>query len=417
VSVQGVSVQGVSVQAAGFGAAERLAHALMFEGYVLYPYRRTSLKNMRRFSFGTLQLASACAPGTSDTSSLRVECLVRGDAPSVELSVRFLQHVRRVDAGDPEPWVEAIERAWSHEATDLRLLAGDGVSGSERFEHTFPGEQASDACSTRTSAELCAELALTTARIEPELFKLRIDVANAGTGDDALLGALGSVHVLLRVENGRFVSLLEPPTELAPYTAACHSRGCFPVLVGPADRDDVLLASPIILYDRPAIAPESAGDFCDATEIDEMLTLRVLTLTDEERRQAARTDAKSRAIIERTFAQGEQAQLALHGTRVCERREAIGPSATLEPLRTGSAAPRMFAPGDAVRLRPKKRGGDVLDIALDGERATIASVEEDFEGCLYYAVTVDADPGRDLGRDGMPGHRFFFAADELERIG
>jgi len=82
-----------------------------------------------------------------------------------------------------------------------------------------------------------------------------------------------------------------------------------------AETISVLLASPIILYDRPAIAPESAGDFCDATEIDEMLTLRMLTLTDEERRQAERTDAKSRAIIERTFAQDEQAQLALHGAR------------------------------------------------------------------------------------------------------
>lgn len=396
------------VAALCYGGAERLAHALMFEGYVLYPYRRSSLKNMQRFSFGTLQQKACCTPGTSETSSLRVECLLRGAAPSVDLSVRFLQHVRRDDAGSAEPWIEAVERCCEHGGIDLAAVSGARGLGSQSFEHAFTGEQRRAAQSARHSAELCAQLTLSTERIEPELFKLRIDVENASDGDDALLGALGAVHVLLHVSAGRFVSLLEPPHELAHHAASCRSRGCFPVLVGPAERDDVMLASPIILYDRPAIAPESAGDFCDATEIDEMLTLRVLTLTEEERRQAERTDDKSRAIIERTFAQDEAAQLALHGT---QRSPFDQP--TLEPPSTDGA--RAFAPGDAVRLHPKK-GGDVLDLALSGERATVTSVEEDFEGRLHYAVTVDADPGRDLGADGMPGHRFFFSADELERI-
>jgi hydrogenase maturation protease len=397
----------VSAAAVSYRAAERLAHALMFEGYVLYPYRRSSLKNMQRFSFGTLQLPSCCTPGTSDTSRLRLECLVRGSAPAVDVSARFLQYVRRVDLnpGEAEPWIEALERSCSRDAL--------GVSAPcvYSFERTCPGEHDSDAHSMRTSDELRVQITLAVARLEPGLFKLCIDVANTSEGEDALLGALGSVHVLLRAQGGRFVSLLEPPSELAQYAASCQSRGCFPVLVGPAERDDVMLASPIILYDRPAIAPESAGDFCDATEIDEMLTLRVLTLTEDERREALRTDAKSRAILERTFAQDEAAQLALHGTH----RAPLQDEQTLEPPRTSHARSRMFAPGDAVRLHPKK-GGDVFDLALRGERATIASIEEDFEGRVHYAVTVDADPGRDLGADGMPGHRFFFAADELERI-
>lgn len=380
-------------------AAERLAHALMFEGYVLYPYRRSSLKNMQRFSFGTLQLAARCAPGTSDASSLRVECLIRGRAPSADVSVRFLQHVRRVDDDGPEPWIEALERECAHEAIAL---------GSHRFEHTIPGMQEQAEACRRESAELRVQVALLAEQVAPELFKLRIDVANASAGDEPVLGALGSVHVLLQARGGRFISMLEPPHELAAQAAACQSRGCFPVLVGSAERDDVMLASPIILYDRPAIAPESPGDFCDATEIDEMLTLRVLTLTEDERREALRTDAKSRAIIERTHAQDHDAQLALHGTR----RAPV--AATLEPPRVG-AEPHAFAPGDAVRLVPK-RGGDALDFVLSGERATVASVEEDFEGRVHYAVTVDADPGRDLGAAGMPGHRFFFCAEELERI-
>jgi hydrogenase maturation protease len=394
----------VNAALTSYGAAERLAHALMFEGYVLYPYRRSSLKNMQRFAFGTLQLPAGCTPGTGEASSLHLECLVRGSAPAVDVSARFLQYVRRVDAGETEPWIEALERTCSRDAIDV---AAPGVYS---FERTYPSEQYDDPQSTRTSDELRVRLTLAVQRLEPGLFKLRIDVANTSEGDDALLGALGSAHVLLRAHGGRFISLLEPPNELELHAAACRSRGCFPVLVGPPERDDVMLASPIILYDRPAIAPESAGDFCDATEIDEMLTLRVLTLTEDERREALSTDAKSRAILERTFAQDEAAQLALHGTHRAPLRD----EQTLEPPRTSPCRAR-FVPGDAVRLRPKK-GGDVFDLALRGERATIASIEEDFEGRVHYAVTVDADPGRDLGADGMPGHRFFFAADELERI-
>jgi hypothetical protein len=399
-----------------YAGAERLAHALMFEGYVLYPYRRSSLKNMQRFSFGTLQQSARCVPGTSDASSLRVECLVRGAAPVIDLSVRFLQHVRRDDTDSVEPWIEAVERRCEHDAVDLGALAGSSAPGSQSFEHAFPGaDHQADGC-TRRSTELCVQLTLATERIEPELFKLRIDVENTSDGEDALLTSLGSVHVLLRASPGSFVSLLEPPSELAQHAASCRSRGCFPVLVGPVvhgseGADDVMIASPIILYDRPAIAPESAGDFCDATEIDEMLTLRVLTLTDAERSEAVRTDEKSRAIIERTYAQGEAATLALHGAR----RSPSFSEPTLEPPSTAGSPARSFAPGDAVLIRPKK-GGDVFDLALTGERATVASVEEDFEGRLHYAVTVDADPGRDLGAQGMPGHRFFFAAEELERV-
>jgi hydrogenase maturation protease len=389
----------VSAQHEGFSAAERLARALMFEGYVLYPYRRSSLKNVQRFSFGTLE---ARKPGKS---TLRVECLMQGRSPRLLLSVRFLQHVQRDDAGEPEPWIEAIERACDHAGLEVAILADREAPA--RFEHALRGTRQSSSGSVRTSGDVHASIALEARRLAPELFKLAIEVANLR--DDAqLLSALGAAHVLLRAEEGRFVSLLEPAPGLAAHAASCRSEGCFPVLVGSAERDDALLASPIILYDRPAIAPESAGDFCDATEIDEMLTLRVLTLTEAERREAERTDARSRAILERTHALSEDALLALHGTRREPEPSQLEPPATTRHTRA-------FAPGDAVMLRPRK-GGDIFDLALSGERATVASVEEDFEGRLHYAVTVDADPGRDLGAAGMSGHRFFFAADELERV-
>ena len=154
-----------------------------------------------------------------------------------------------------------------------------------------------------------------------------------------------------------------------------------------------MLASPIILEDHPRIAPQSPGDFFDGAEIDEMLALRVLTLTDAERREAAEADPRARAILERVEALPDARLAALHGT-------------------ARTAAPR---PGDRVRLRPRGRA-DAFDVLLAGKTATVLSVEEDFEGVRYLAVTVDDDPGKDFGAGGQIGHRFFYRPDEVEPL-
>jgi hypothetical protein len=69
-------------------------------------------------------------------------------------------------------------------------------------------------------------------------------------------------------------------------------------------------------------------------------------------------------------------------------------------------------PGDRVRLCPQ-RGADVFDLVLAGKIATVRSIEQDFEDRVYLAVTVDDDPGNDLGEQAQPGHRFFFRPDEV----
>jgi len=73
-------------------------------------------------------------------------------------------------------------------------------------------------------------------------------------------------------------------------------------------------------------------------------------------------------------------------------------------------------PGDRVRLRPRP-GGDIFDLALAGQVATIESIEQDYEGQFQLAVVVDNDPGRDLGLKRQPGHRFFFSPREVEPVG
>ncbi len=97
--------------------------------------------------------------------------------------------------------------------------------------------------------------------------------------------SLVSAHTVLGVEHGEFVSLLEPPAGLEDLAAQCKNVGTWPVLVG--DEGEMMLSSPIILYDHPQIAPESAGNLFDSTEIDEILSLRILTLTDEEKQRDA----------------------------------------------------------------------------------------------------------------------------------
>ena len=109
---------------------------------------------------------------------------------------------------------------------------------------------------------------------------------------------------MLAVDGGAFVSLLDPPDGAAEAAVACRSDGHLP---GPHRRDDVVLSSPIILYDHPEVAPESPGDLYDATEIDEILALRVLTLTDEEKAEARGTDARAAAIIDRCDALSPEA--------------------------------------------------------------------------------------------------------------
>jgi hydrogenase maturation protease len=72
-------------------------------------------------------------------------------------------------------------------------------------------------------------------------------------------------------------------------------------------------------------------------------------------------------------------------------------------------------PGSRVRLRPRK-GGDVMDIALAGQIATVECIEQDYEGKQHVCVVLDDDPGKDMGLLRQPGHRFFFNAEEVEPL-
>ncbi len=132
--------------------------------------------------------------------------------------------------------------------------------------------------------------------------------------DEALLQGLASTHTVLSVRDGEFVSSIDPPAPLREMASACTNIGAWPVLVGAEGDKDTMLSAPIILYDYPQIAPESPGELFDSTEIDEILTLRIMTLTEDEKRAMSSIDHRARAVLERTSALGQDQLLGLHGT-------------------------------------------------------------------------------------------------------
>src|SRR5690606_4816347 len=159
--------------------------------------------------------------------------------------------------------------------------------------------------------------------------------------DAALLRSLVATHTLLYLDTGAFLSLTGPPEWAAPAAAACRNLHTWPVLAGEPDSRDLVLSSPIILEDHPAIAPESPGALYDATEIDEILALRTAALTDEEKREARGTDPRAAAVIDLADSMPPEVLERLHGA-VRGLREITTP---------GAPAPYPPAAGEVPVLR------------------------------------------------------------------
>jgi hypothetical protein len=313
---------------------DAVAKAVLYEGYMLYPYRPSSVKNRQRFNFGVLypKLYSEAQAG-SDAWMMQTECLIEGPSPLIETRVRFLKLVSRTsrDATNAAsiPWQEATECEVIVPAQNLEALTTTPLKWNFAFaektetepQHDNAGEIVGAIHRRQESIEGTIEINST--RVADARFKLQVRVKNLtplaanpaeATRDSALTQSLVSAHTLLGVENGQFVSLLEPPESLKDLAGTCENIGAWPVLVGAEGQRDTMLASPIILYDYPQIAPESPGDLFDGTEIDEILALRIMTMTDDEKREMRNTDDRARKILERTEALPIEHLAKLHGT-------------------------------------------------------------------------------------------------------
>jgi hypothetical protein len=278
-------------------ALRKIADAVLYEGYILWPYRRSALKNARRFTFGSLE------PG----DRMRTEVLVEGG--SVEVTVRFLQEVRRqlyergeavdeltVDGELHLSWDEATERELSIAAPGRLPIAIAAGRVEERLSE--------EASVVRSWGSLEGELTVEVEPLRPGLARVSAEISN-GTPED---GTFLSTHTILRVRDGAFVSSLDPDA-----AEACRNEGTWPVLVGEPGERHTMLSSAIILEEYPRVAPESHGDFFDGAEIDQLLTLNVLGLTDDEKAEMRATDPRARQILERTEGLSHEEIMRLHG--------------------------------------------------------------------------------------------------------
>ena len=238
----------------------QIADAVLYEGYLLWPYRRSALKNQKPFGWGDLD--------PDEKPLMRAQCLLEGGDPAaVAVSARFLQ-----------------------------MVGGEGVErevGSGSFE--FP--------------PLAGELTVVVERVGPDLHRLTVELV-------CRAGRFRAAHGLLRTPGGAFVSLTDPPERLRDAAEACENVGVWPILVGEPSSADTVLCSPIILEDHPQIAPESPGDLYDGGEIDGLLRLSIMSLTDEEKAEIRAGDPRARAILERTESLTQDELMRLHGFRV-----------------------------------------------------------------------------------------------------
>ena len=326
---------------------KEIANAVLYEGYLLYPYRRSAIKNRQRWTYGVVYPREySQANGGIEPWTMRTECLVTGTVDtSLDIYIRFLHLLKcspvktetmspaTQDGGDAnewslanrfadEPWEEGVER----EVSMLNLRLSDLLDHPQVVEIDFPGRRleedpfdAPEAAIVREQKPLAGAVVIAAERVSTDLFKLSVQIENRTpqtgelTSNTVMLHSFISTHTIFRVRQGIFNSLMDQPEALKDIAQGCKNLGTWPVLVGNEGECDAMLSSPIILYDYPQIAPESPGSLFDGTEIDEILTLRIMTLTEEEKQEMRQGDERVREILERTEALSPEQFMKLHG--------------------------------------------------------------------------------------------------------
>jgi hypothetical protein len=317
-----------------------IADAVLYEGYVLWPYRRSALKNAQRWTFGGVY-PRAHAEGRADGDdpwTMQTECLLQGDADTeVSLGVRFLHVVWRqmVDAEGNEvdelsvgdhrhlTWEEAVEREVTLGPLTVDTLAtGRSVAvaidaGSETESQGHVGAV------VRSWDQLQGSVHIRASQVLAGVYRLTVLIENltpwdTGPREAVMRRTFCSTHTVLHADGGAFLSQSDPPPELRQAAEECRNRGTWPVLVGEQGERHTVLSSPIILEDHPRIAPESPGDLFDGGEIDQLLILNILSLTEAEKAEMRASDPRVREILDRSEALSPDELMRLHGRTVRE---------------------------------------------------------------------------------------------------
>jgi hypothetical protein len=438
-----------------FVAARAVADAVMYEGYILYPYRASAPKNRSRWQFGVVMAPGYTAVDPSERDFAQTECVLEHSAQTtVAVVIRFLQVQRRTSDGSS--WDEAVEHEHLIRADAARLLDGGHVT-----EFEIPAGEDREGDVVRRREHLTASVSVLATPLPGPwgAVRLRVRVDNRSasataprTREDALPTALVAAHMIIGLDDGAFISMTDPPEWASAEVQACENIGCWPVLAGADGGREVMLSTPIILYDHPELAPESPGDLYDGTEIDEILSLRTLALSDAEKQEARATDPRAAALIDRVEALGPDDFNRMHGA-IRSPRVVSGPAGAghgpdvgraqgvgrgpgagsveppgyepdvpwWDPAADASVSPdtdaitvagRRIARGSLVTLRPGVRRSDAQDMFLDGRPARVEAVLLDVDDTAYLAVSLTDDPDQDLRV--AHGRFLYFSPDEVE---
>ncbi len=454
--------------------ARSVADAVLYEGYLLYPYRASSSKNQSRWQFGVVGPPDAAARGLGEAASMSMQCLIAGeldDDAAFVLHVRFLQLQRRQalnTEGEPVAeillgdttwmsWDEAVDHEVSFAVAAADLVGGVTlqveIPAGEDLEPLADESGAPAGTIARRRKPVSAEVRLGVEMVDgPHRLSLEITNTKAGKTvdkNDAIAHSLIGAHVIIEAHGPTFVSLLEPPDDTtAAAAASCQQRRCWPVLGGAPGDTDLVLGLPIILYDYPEIAEQSTGALFDSTEIDEILTLRVMTMTDKEKAEARATDPRAREIIDRCDEMSPESMQAMHGVlRDPGALDGVVPVAPMaepdwpvlsdirdleppnfqsgddpwwDPEQDAAVAPDTdavaidgvrVAKGSFVRVHPNRRA-DAHDMFFEGQIAKVTAVLSDVDGGTHLAVLLIDDPAADMHE--WYGRYLYFAPDELE---
>jgi hypothetical protein len=474
--------------------ARQVADAILFEGYLLYPYRASAQKNQERFQFGVLMPSAYRVVDEHEPSAAQTECVLEGPAEAtITVLARFLQLQRRtvlagspgagfhpvgsLEAGQVEhtPWDEAAECEQEAVASIGELLDGGietefTVPGGTEHED-LPGPGGTQAGRLMRQREtLHGVIRMSAGRLPGPYGALRLQVVLENRTEpsgplarraDGLPYALIAAHCLIAVPGGRFLSMTAPPEWASAEVGRCVNTGTWPVLAGPPDCTELMLSSPVILYDHPEIAAESAGQLFDSTEIDEILTLRTLTLTDDEKREARATDPRAAELLDRldhlppemiermhgairylnpaggppagpaTVPEWTEPPQAQPGGDVPQKPGGLagdpaiaGQAPWWDPGADSSVSPETdhvviagirVSRGSRVRMRPGARRADAQDLFLAGRTALVEAVLFDVDGHAHLALLPDDDPDADIHRG--QGRFLYFAPDEVEPLG
>jgi hypothetical protein len=428
-------------------AARHVADAVLYEGYVLFPYRASAPKNRYRWQWGVVVPAAQVERGWSEPAQIRCEVPVRGGGAEITASIRFLHlRHRQVETPDGDPvdrlevdddllvtWDEGLEQEVATPTLALGALLGAPHRQPFHLDGGREVEIRGGARIVRTVEPVDGVIEIGAHAVSGDVARLTVTVANRTDWsaprpprDDVLRRSLVGAHVMLAVDGGSFGSVIDPPDWARAAAADCRSRTVFPVLVGDDDADDVVLAAPIILEDHPQVAPESPGPSFDGLEIDELLALCVRGLTDDEKREARATDPRAAALIDRSDTLPPAVLERLHGT-IREFGPSVGllpdPGAGVdaetadffgvgeEPLERAEIDGTAVSVGDTVRLAPRRRA-DAHDLFAVGRDAVVERIVRTVDGDTLLAVTLVDDPAAELHR--WYGRFQYFHLDEVE---